>query len=124
MHPDAIAQIRQLQHHDLAILRDVISASKACLQRDDDGDWWIKGERGYVTSSSGSFTICIDERWRSARRALCDFTIVISDYRDAGTLQFTRLPADDEAALLRDALGIRAARPHAADHLHAREGIA
>jgi hypothetical protein len=115
MHPTALAQIRKLERADLEVLLGVLHGAKISLRRDDSGDWNIIGGRGRIVCCNGSFTITIDlrssRRWRSARRALASFTTCVQDGDGEGVLRIDHLPSVDEAARLRDVIGLRQTRP-------------
>ena len=123
MHPTARAALRQLERNDLSTLQGVIGCAKACLRRDADGDWWLVGRKGYITTTSRSFSITVNPqssgRWRSIKRALAGFTSIGFDGHADGVLRLMRRPGEAEAELLRQAIGLRATRPAAAaDHLN------
>jgi hypothetical protein len=65
MHPTAIRYLRRLEYNDLATLRGVLDASKASLSRDDDGNWWLRGSRGFITTTNGMFSVTVTAgSWR------------------------------------------------------------
>jgi hypothetical protein len=92
------------------------------LRRDDCGDPVIVGTRGTIRATSSRFSVFVacrsGKHWCHVKKALAGFCVVRRDGDDEGVLEFTRLPAGEEAARLRDVVGLRKTRPSsAADHL-------
>jgi hypothetical protein len=110
----------------LKALLAAIDASEVALRRDlvrgegRSGDWSICGRLGHVyPDGDGWLLLCVvanDEREQSARRwtnvkaRLADICRVTQDGDDQGCLYLDRLPAPHEAAVIREALGIKRKR--------------
>ena len=109
----------------LKALLAALDASETTLRRDlvrgegRAGDWAICGKLGHVYPDGDGYLLCVvadDERNRSARRwtnvkaRLADICRVTQDGDDQGCLYLDRLPAPHEAAVIREALGIRKRR--------------
>ena len=109
----------------LKALLAALDASETTLRRDlvrgegRAGDWAICGKLGHVYPDGDGYLPCVvadDERNRSARRwtnvkaRLADICRVTQDGDDQGCLYLDRLPAPHEAAVIREALGIRKRR--------------
>jgi hypothetical protein len=101
-------------------LLTALDASHVALRRDlnGKGDIGIHGKLGHIYADGTGFLLCItakDERDQSPRRwtnikrrlAFCRLT---QDGDDEGCLRLDRLPTSAEAALIREALGIRKRR--------------
>jgi hypothetical protein len=105
-------RLRQL--HQLAA---IIGSRNVALRRDECGEWRIEGRRGWVYAVSGTLTqqdragfqiYCAPgsaRAWAHARKAMT-FAELTLDGDDEGLLFLARLPTPDEAAILRDKLGI------------------
>jgi hypothetical protein len=105
-------RLRQL--HQLAA---TIGSRNAALRRDECGEWRIEGRRGWVYAVFGT----LDRRdrpgfqiycapasaraWASAKKAMA-FAELALDGDDEGLLFLARMPTPEEAAILRDKLGI------------------
>jgi hypothetical protein len=123
VHPQALNQLRQLDRADLALFLVAVNGASNSLRRDDCGDPVIVGTRGTIRATSSRFSIFVacrsSKHWRHLKKALAGFCIVTRDGDDEGVLEFTRLPAGEEAARLRAVVGLRRTRPSsAADHLN------
>ena len=109
----------------LKALLAALDASETTLRRDlvrgegRAGNWAICGKLGHVYPDGDGYLLCVvadDERNRSARRwtnvkaRLADICRVTQDGDDQGCLYLDRLPAPHEAAVIREALGIRKRR--------------
>ena len=97
-----------------------LDASPLALQRDlvrgegPAGDWAIYGTLGHIYADVDGFLLCVasDEsprRWTNVKARL-RFCRVTQDGDIDGCLRLDRLPTPAEAALIREALGIRKRR--------------
>jgi hypothetical protein len=108
----------------LHALLTALDASSVALQRDlhrregRKGDHGIHGKLGHIYADGTGFLLCVnakDERYQSLRRwtnikrrlAFCRIT---QDGDDEGCLRLDQLPTPAEAALIREALGIKRKR--------------
>jgi hypothetical protein len=111
-----------LQYHEprrddranLLALFAALDASRRALCRDDCGAWQVSGKSGQIYPDGNGYLIVVitDE---SARRCTnvkqrLTFCRVTQDGDDEGALHLDRLPAPHEAAIIRDATGIRKKR--------------
>jgi hypothetical protein len=109
----------------LKVLLTALDASEIALRRDlvrgggRSGDWSIRGRLGHVYPDGDGYLVCVvadDERDQSARRwsnvkeRLAGICRLTQDGDDEGCLYLHRLPAPHEAAVIREALGIRKRR--------------
>ena len=93
----------------------VLEATPSQLRRDECG-WWIIGGRCGTIHTWGDgktwlvYVTCRSARhWTATRRRL-RFMTVTQDGDDEGCLRLFRLPTPEEAAVIRDALGLRKRR--------------
>ena len=111
-------------HARLQALLTALDASPIALQRDlhrvegRKGDHSIHGKLGHIYVDGRGFLLCVtgkDERdqsprrWTNIKRRLA-FCRLMQDGDDEGCLRLDRLPTSAEAALIREALGIRKRR--------------
>jgi hypothetical protein len=92
-----------------------LDAAESQLRRDECGWWVIRGRRGSVQTWGDGTTWVAYVRCRSARhwtstKSRLGFMSVTQDGDDEGCLRLLRLPKPEEAALIRDALGLRKRR--------------
>ena len=95
----------------LLALLAALDASTRALGRDDCGDWRISGKSGQIYPDGNGYLIMVvtDEsarRWTNIKQRL-PFCRVTQDGDDEGALHLDRLPAPHEAAIIREATGIR-----------------
>ena len=100
-------------HAALAKMREALFAS-AALKRDECGDWNLFGKSGhiYAIAPMSFYLYCAPgsvRAWNFAKRAM-SFAKVTQDGGEEGFLHMDRLPTPDEAAVIRDRLGIRKRR--------------
>ena len=93
-------------------LLTALRASDRALRRDECGAWCISGERGSVhTWGDGKtwvlFVSCRSVRHWTATKARFSFCKVTQDGDDEGCLRLFNLPTPDQAAIIRNVLGIR-----------------
>jgi hypothetical protein len=124
MRETALNHLRQRDRADLAVLLGAVNGANAALKRDQHGDPVIAGSRGTIRSCNGSFSIHVAcrsrRRWHFVKQAMANFCTIAQDGDDEGVLQLNRLPVGEEAARLRDVIGLRQHRPTPsarADHL-------
>ena len=89
-----------------------LNGSNRALCRDECGAWCISGERGSVhTWGDGKtwvlFVSCRSVRHWTATKARFSFCKVTQDGDDEGCLRLFNLPTPDQAAIIRNVLGIR-----------------
>jgi hypothetical protein len=106
------AQIARPRSRMLDLLAG-LDASEKGLCRDGCGDWLIWGANGHIYADGDGFLLVVSGRsargWTWAKQRL-SFCRVTQDGDDEGCLHLDRLPATDEAAEIRDILGIRKRR--------------
>ena len=93
-------------------LLGALNAWGRALRRDECGAWRIDGKRGSIHTWGDSKTWVLFVAGRSGRHwtAIKDrlsFSDVTQDGDDEGCLRLHRLPTPEQAAAIRDALGIR-----------------
>lgn len=91
-----------------------IDASQLGLRCDECDDYRINGKLGHIYSDGDGFLFYVStgesaRRWTSVKARLA-FARVTQDGDDEGALRLDRLPTPAEAALIREALGIRKRR--------------
>jgi hypothetical protein len=95
------------------------------LRRDECGDWRIQGKSGHIYATPGGVQIVYSsaeespKAWTYARKALCAFASLSQDGEFDGALFLDRAPAEAEAAVIRDKLGIPKKRELSEDTLAA-----
>jgi hypothetical protein len=127
---DAMADYREVvdgegRRYDRIALQALLAALDASdrqLRRDDCGDWAIFGRIGHVYADGAGWHLAVypggtSRRWTNARRRLALFATVTVDCDDEGTVRRDRLPTTEEAAEVRDVLGIRKQRHLSAEDL-------
>jgi hypothetical protein len=97
----------------LATFVEALGGAANALRRDECGDPCLLGRRGHVLAVPGGFQLyCICESkqaWTWAKKKLA-FASVTQDGDEEGCLFMDRLPTENEAAAIRDYVGI-AKRP-------------
>jgi len=123
---DAIADYQELggerRRQDrvaLLTLLAALDASETTLRRDGCGDWAIFGANGHiyadgVKAPDGTWHLAMypgktSRAWTNAKRRL-SFAQVRADCEAEGSMVLDRLPTGEEAAAVRDVLGIRKRR--------------
>src|SRR6185295_18631067 len=89
-----------------------LNAWGRALRRDECGAWRIDGKRGSIHSWGDGATwvlyvSCRSGRHWTATKDRLSFCDVTQDGDDEGCLRLSRLPMPEQAAVIRDALGIR-----------------
>jgi len=99
--------------NQLKILLTALDASPLALRLDDCGDWMVTGKLGHVYTDGAGYLLCVNgtspRRWTNVKARL-SFCRLTQDGDDEGCLHLDRLPTPTEAALIREALGIRRRR--------------
>jgi hypothetical protein len=101
-----------------ALLIALDALTRELRRRDDCGDWAIIGHDGTIYSDGSGYLLCITtgesaRRWGFVKKRL-EFCRVRQNGDDEGCLRLDRMPAPDEADVIREALGIRK-RKHLSD---------
>ena len=96
------------------------------LRRDECGAWCISGKAGSIhTWGDGKtwmlFVACHSARHWTATKQRLAFCAVTQDGEDEGCLRLHQLPTVAQAAIIRDALGIRKRAELGADELEQRK---
>jgi hypothetical protein len=98
-----------------------LDASPRAMRRDACGDRAIVGSCGHVYADGAGFLLYVStaesaRRWTNVKRRL-GFCRVTQDGDDEGCLHLDRLPTPEEAALIREVVGIRKRRMVTAESL-------
>ena len=118
----ADADVDRIQQKDLLA---ALNAWGRALRRDECGAWRIDGKRGSIhTWGDGRtwvlFVACRSRRHWTATKERLSFCRVTQDGDDEGCLRLHQLPTREQAAVIRDALGIRKKMEFAPDDLERR----
>ena len=105
----AEAEIDRAQQRSLLT---ALNGTDRALRRDECGAWCISGQHGTIHTwgdgiSWAHFVACRSARHWTAIKARLAFCVVTQDGDDEGVLRLHRLPTPDEAAVIREVLGIR-----------------
>lgn len=114
----------------LLALIAALDASPRALQRDlvrgegRAGDWATYGKLGHIYPDGSGYLLCVESgesarRWTNVKHRLAGFCCVTQDGDDEGCLRLDRLPTPNEAALIREAIGVRKRR-HLSDEAKAK----
>jgi hypothetical protein len=121
-----LSRLRQQDRADLERLLAALNGAINAIRRDECGDPSIMGSRGKIYACEGVFSVyaaCRSPRhWTFVKRSLAGFCTVTQDGDDEGFLRLDRMPTTDEAATLRDVIGLRQTRPNAAANFAAHRG--
>jgi hypothetical protein len=115
--PSAVVRARRTTADDAdraqqkALLVALIAWPRA-LRRDECGAWYIRGKRGSIYTWGDGVTwvlyvSCRSERHWAATKQRLGFCELILDGSGEGCLRLHRLPTSEQAAVIRDVLGIR-----------------
>jgi len=79
------------------------------------GDWEIGGKQGHVYADGDGWLIVVataesPRRWTNVKHRLRPFCRITQDGDDEGCLHLDRLPAQHQADLIREAIGVRRKR--------------
>jgi hypothetical protein len=95
-------------------LLEALGASPLSLRRDACGDWRINGSRGHVYTWGDGRTwwVFVSERrsgqhWTWTKKRLVGIMEITQDGDEEGAGRLHGLPTEEQAAVLRDVLGIR-----------------
>jgi hypothetical protein len=119
------AEEHRREREELLRLMPALDVSESQLRRDECGAWNIFGQFAHISVMSQSYhLVCFTDecdldlkkfqrhsarRWESAKRRL-SFATVVQDGDAEGILDFTDLPSPEQAAEIRDILGLRKKR--------------
>jgi len=97
---------------DRAQQQMLLKAWDRALRRDECGAWRIDGSRGSIHTWGDGQTWALYVACRSARhwmatKARLSFCTIASDGDDEGVLMMHQLPTPNQAAVIREVLGIR-----------------
>jgi hypothetical protein len=111
---DTAAEAEADRAQQLAMLSALNAMSRA-LRRDECGAWCISGKRGSIhTWGDGKtwvlYVSCRSVRHWTSTKPRLGFCEMRLDCENEGTLRLHHLPTPKEAAVIRDALGIRKRR--------------
>jgi hypothetical protein len=116
-------------HNHLETMLTALDASETCFERPHcrgfTGDWQITGKLGHVLADGDGFLLYVSteespRRWTNVKERLTSFCTLTQDGDDEGCLHLDRLPTPDEAAIIREALGIRKRRHLSPEEIAAR----
>ena len=106
------------------------------LRRDENGDWRISGSKGHIYAVPGTLTDGKTEGfqmfvlnwsangWNRARKTLSEFASLTNDGDDEGALFMGRLPAGEEASVIRHWLGVAKKAEYSAEVLSRKREMA
>ena len=79
------------------------------LGHDQCGAWCLDGATGHILTwgDGKSWIIYVGGGWSSAKRRMASFASVIQSGDTEGCLKLDRLPTPNEAAIIRDVIGLR-----------------
>ena len=88
-----------------------LGAWDRALRRDELAAWCITGTRGRIYTDGKGWVLYVSGRsvrqWSAVRAKLAAFTTITQDGDDEGVARLHDLPAPEQAAEIREALGIR-----------------
>jgi hypothetical protein len=88
-----------------------LGAWDRALRRDELAAWCIHGTRGHVYTDGRGWVMYVAGRsvrhWSAVRAKLATFATITQDGDEEGVARLHDLPAPEQAAVIRDALGIR-----------------
>jgi hypothetical protein len=116
------AEVDRVQQKDLLA---ALNAWGRALRRDECGAWRIDGKRGSVHSWGDGktwvlFVAARSRRHWAATKVRLSFCGVTQDGDEEGCLRLHQLPSPEQAAAIRDALGIRKKMEFTPDDLERR----
>jgi hypothetical protein len=99
----------------LETLLTALDASPSALCRDECGDWHTSGRYGHVYADGKGWLIVVmtgesARRWTNVKQRLSPFCWITQDGDDEGALRLDHLPAQHQADLIREAIGVRRKR--------------
>lgn len=107
---------RNADKASLKRLLDALRGAGNSLRLDECGDWRIRGRCGHIAAWGDGetwslYVQCRSSRHWTATKQRLDFCRVMQDGDDEGVLRLMALPAPEQAAAIRKALGIRQPGP-------------
>ena len=88
-----------------------LGAWDRALRRDELAAWCIQGTRGRIYTDGQGWVLYVAGRsvrhWSAVRAKLSAFCTITQDGDDEGVARLHDLPAPEQAAVIREALGIR-----------------
>jgi hypothetical protein len=88
-----------------------LGAWDRALRRDECGAWRISGTRGTIHTDGRGWVMYVSGRsvrhWSAVRAKLAAFATITQDGDEEGVARLHDLPAPEQAAVIREALGIR-----------------
>jgi hypothetical protein len=113
---------------ELETLLTAVNGAMNSVCRDDCGDWTIAGSRGTIRACNGKFYVYIPSgsvrAWGFAKKALAGFTTPHQDGDEEGILVLTEMPDQEQAASLRDYIGLRQTRDVPPDQIQKAQAAA
>ncbi|MDN4984651.1 hypothetical protein QY049_15720 [Bradyrhizobium sp. WYCCWR 13022] len=120
MDETTLNRLRVQDRAELDTLRCAINATGSSLKRDECGDWTLSASRGAVRVCDGVYRAYVGCRsarhWGSVKKSLDAFCTVTLDGDQEGIVRIDRVPAEDQAHQLRDAIGLRRAPSFSTEH--------
>jgi hypothetical protein len=88
-----------------------LGAWDRALRRDELAAWCIQGTRGRIYTDGKGWVLYVSGRsvrhWSAVRAKLAAFATITQDGDEEGVARLHDLPAPEQAAVIREALGIR-----------------
>jgi hypothetical protein len=88
-----------------------LGAWDRALRRDELAAWAIMGTRGRIYTDGKGWVLYVSGRsvrhWSAVRAKLAEFATITQDGDEEGVARLHDLPAPEQAAVIREALGIR-----------------
>jgi hypothetical protein len=88
-----------------------LGAWDRALRRDELAAWRVQGTRGHIYTDGRGWVLYVSGRsvrhWSAVRAKLATFATITQDGDDEGVARLHDLPAPEQAAVIREALGIR-----------------
>jgi hypothetical protein len=96
------------------------------LRRDKCNAWAIMGSHGLILTwgDGKSWVIFVGRGWRSAKRRMAGFASVTQSGDTEGCMKLDRLPTAEEAAIIRDVIGLRKRPAYSEEALAAKRASA
>jgi hypothetical protein len=96
------------------------------LRRDECNAWCIVGTAGriFTWADGKSWVIFVATGWSSAKRRMAKFASVRQSGEAEGCMKLDRLPTPQEAAIIRDVIGLRKRPAYSEDALAAKRASA
>jgi hypothetical protein len=96
------------------------------LRRDECNAWCIDGNHGriFTWGDGKSWVIFVARRWSSAKRRMAEFASVTQSGDTEGCMKLDRLPTVEEAAIIRNVIGLRKRPAYSEEALAAKRASA